>query len=128
MRIQVSIQNGEVIFRFDKPARFDVFLVSDAARQVHWELRPSYMHPASVSDSFMAGVAVPSPIADLIPRRNGAPSAEEEAVPRVSVVRYGIAPSGYREIAAARALEEGKTYAVLVFDDTGDSEVVQFSV
>lgn len=128
MRIEVTVVNGEVIFRFDMPGRFDVFVVSDAASEAQWELQPSYMHPATVSSDFMVGVAIPSPISGMIPHRNHAPSAEEEAVPRVAEVRYGITPAGYREITTARALESGKTYAVLAFDDAGDSDVVQFVV
>jgi len=129
MKIRVTVNNGEISFRFDKPMRFDVFAVSDAASQVHWELKPSYMHPATVTSSFMVGLAVPSRVADVIQHHHdGRPSTEEEAVPRMTEVRYGVAPAGYRETTAARMLEEGKTYAVLAFDDSGDSEVVQFSV
>ena len=128
MHIQVSVETGCVYFRFETPARLDMLAVSNAAEQVQWELKPSYMHLASMADGFMIGVAVPSRIADLIPRRNDIPSAEEEAVPLLSEVIYGIAPSGYREITTARTLEKGKAYAVLAFDDAGGSTVVQFSI
>jgi hypothetical protein len=128
MKIQVSVHNGEICFRFDRPMRFDVFAVSDAASQVHWDLTPSYMHPAAVTSGFMIGVAVPLQLAGLIPHRNDAASAEEEAVPRVTEIRYGVAPPGYHEKTTARKLEAGKTYALLAFDDRGDSEVIHFSV
>ena len=127
MHIRIDVENGEVVFRFHEPGRFDVFLVSDVARQIYWELKPAYMHRVDVPNGFLIGAAAAPRVAELLPRGNETPSAEEEAVPRVSEVKYGAVPIGYRELTSARMLALGKTYALLVFDDAGNSEVVHFS-
>lgn len=129
MKIQVTVNKDQIVFLFDKPMRLDVFAVSDAASRMQWELKPSYMHPAPVSSDFIVGIAGSArSVTEASLHRNDAPSADEESVPRITEIRYGLVPEGYREMSAPRKLEKGKTYAVLAFDEIGDSENVHFSL
>lgn len=123
MKVKISRVSGTIAFDFDKPARFDVFVVSDSTETTFWELKPSYMQPAPIIDSDIIGFSVAGqsnaaePVSD----------PQESDVPAVSRVIYGSTPEGYREITKARPLKSGQRYALVFFDDGNDSGGVQFT-
>jgi hypothetical protein len=131
MKIAVTSENGQIVFEFAKPSRFDVFVVSSSSRQVMWELKPAYMHQVPVARATLIGVSVPRPLQNAVqrPMRASAadPTAGEAEVPLLSRVVYGDVPTGYNELTAAQQLQPGNTYALLVFAADGDSGGAHFS-
>jgi hypothetical protein len=128
MDIRVVSDAANIVFEFANPSRFDVFVVSNSERRILWELTPDYMHPVMVERAHLFGVSVPPAVADAVHRLTPQePSEEEAAVPLLTHVTYGEVPAGYSETTKAESLTAGETYALLVFETSGEAGGIHFS-
>lgn len=84
--------------------------------------------PVTVERAHLFGVSVPPAVADAVHRLTPQePSEEEAAVPLLTRVTYGEVSAGYSETTKAESLTAGETYALLVFETSGEAGGIHFS-
>jgi hypothetical protein len=117
--LAIGRRNGRIIFSFPSgPIGFVTLLVTDTDGDEVWQLHPIGMSAGALEceGTFVATPTdeIGSTFLDLLkPAGDG---RELLGLPRCTEVEYGVAPTGYVEIAPALPLEAGGSYSIIVLN------------